>query len=175
MQVISGKYKRKKLKGFDLKKTRPTMNRVKESMFAMIQDYVKESTCLDLFAGSGALGIEALSMGALKCYFVDNDKSAVKVIKDNVKGISEPTFIINKDYWEALKYFKENQISFDLIILDPPYLKEDISEIIKTICDYHLIKDKGIIVVETNQDIKNYLLCIKSKKISDKLIKIYQK
>ena len=88
MQVISGKYKRKKLDGFKLNNTRPTMSRVKQSMFAMIQNNIK-GRVLDLFAGSGALGIEALSMGADSCYFVDIDKNAIKVINKNLENIEE--------------------------------------------------------------------------------------
>ena len=74
MRVISGKYKGKNLIGFDIDGTRPTMDRVKESLFASIQDYVSDSIVLDLFAGSGNLGIEAISNGASYCYFVDNNQ-----------------------------------------------------------------------------------------------------
>ena len=78
MRIISGKYKNKKLIGFDIEGTRPTMDRVKESVFGMIQNYLKNSVVLDLFAGSGSIGIEALSNGSSKCYFVDN--SNLKVV-----------------------------------------------------------------------------------------------
>ena len=83
MRVISGKYKGKNLIGFDIDGTRPTMDRVKESLFAMIQGYIKNSVALDLFAGSGSLGIEALSNGASGCYFVDNNKELIDIIKQN--------------------------------------------------------------------------------------------
>ena len=81
MRVISGKYKGTFLDGFDIAGTRPTMDRVKESMFAMIQTNLKNSVCLDLFAGSGSLGIEALSNGAKYCYFVDNSADIYKILK----------------------------------------------------------------------------------------------
>ena len=80
MRVISGKYKGKKLDGFNIEGTRPTMDRVKESMFALIQNEIKDAICLDLFAGSGSLGIEALSNGAKKCYFVDKNQIAIETI-----------------------------------------------------------------------------------------------
>ena len=73
MRVISGKYKGKNLIGFNIDGTRPTMDRVKESLFGMIQNHIKNSVVLDLFAGSGSLGIEAISNGAAKCYFIDNN------------------------------------------------------------------------------------------------------
>ena len=84
MRVISGKYKGKRINGYDIDGTRPTMDRVKESMFGTIQDYIKDSVVLDLFAGSGNLGIEALSNGALKGYFVDNNKKVIDTIKKNI-------------------------------------------------------------------------------------------
>ena len=175
MRIISGKYKRKQLKGFNIVGTRPTMDRVKESMFAMIQNQITNSICLDLFAGSGALGIEAISMGAKECYFVDNNKEAIKVINDNLKGIKEKTFVLNKDYKTTLKYFKTKQITFDLIILDPPYQTQDILSIIKQIDKYNLLKEDGLIIVETTLELIDYYPCVKTKKIGDKLIKIYKK
>ena len=81
MRVISGKYKGKNLIGFDIDGTRPTMDRVKESLFGIIQNYIKDSVVLDLFAGSGSLGIEALSNGASTCYFFDNNIELVNIIK----------------------------------------------------------------------------------------------
>ena len=80
MRIISGKYKGKKLDGFDIEGTRPTMDRVKESLFGIIQNNLKDSICLDLFAGSGSLGIEALSNGASACYFVDKNKQILNIL-----------------------------------------------------------------------------------------------
>ena len=108
MRVISGFLKKREIKGYDIDGTRPTMDRVKESMFAMIQDYIKEKICLDLFAGSGNLGIEAISNGAKKCYFVDNNKIAINTINENIKnlGIEKKCEVLHKDYMDALLYFK---------------------------------------------------------------------
>ena len=94
MRIISGKYKGKKLKGFNIEGTRPTMDRVKESLFAIIQNKLKESTILDLFAGSGALGLEAISNGAKTCYLIDNSKEAINIIKENSQNIEEDLYII---------------------------------------------------------------------------------
>ena len=95
MRIISGKYKGKYITGFDINGTRPTMDRVKESLFGMIQDYISDSSCLDLFAGSGSLGIEALSCGAKECYFVDNNINIINILKKNINTI-ENAFIIKK-------------------------------------------------------------------------------
>ena len=85
MKIISGKYKGKKIKGYDIEGTRPTMDRVKESIFGIIQGYVKDSVVLDLFAGSGSLGLEAISNGAKKLVLIDNNKKVCDVLKENIK------------------------------------------------------------------------------------------
>ena len=151
MKVITGKYKGKTLKGFDINGTRPTMDRVKESLFAMIQDYIKDSIVLDLFAGSGSLGIEAISEGCRKAYFVDNNNIAINTIKDNLKGVNEDFEVIKKDY---LSFLKEVSISFDIILLDPPY---DTNYIEKTLeylnNNLDLLNDNSLIVCETTKNI----------------------
>ena len=88
MRVISGKYKRCELKGFNIDGIRPTMDKVKESIFGMIQGLIPESVCLDLFAGTGSLGIEALSNGASTCYFFDNNTELINIIKKNTKDMT---------------------------------------------------------------------------------------
>jgi len=108
LRVISGKYKGKKLQGFDIDGTRPTMDRVKESLFGMIQNDISDSTCLDLFAGSGALGIEALSMGAKACYFTDHNDMAIKVLKENTNNV-EDAYIIKTDYKKYLNELEKTK------------------------------------------------------------------
>lgn len=174
MRVISGKYKGRILEGFDIKGTRPTMDRVKESMFASIQIYLKDSICLDLFAGSGSLGIEALSNGAKKCYFVDNNKIAIEKIKKNTLGI-ENKEIIQKDCFKALLEFK-NKVKFDLILLDPPYHDNLLNQILEKIVEYNLLNENGIIVCELeNETLNTNLTLIKEKKYGSKQVKIFTK
>ena len=180
MKVISGTLKGRNIKGYNIDGTRPTMDRVKESLFASINDYVKDSIVLDLFAGSGNLGIEAISNGSSKCYFVDNNKNCIKVINDNVNtfGISDKAYILNKDYRQALKYFRDNSIKFDLILVDPPYKYVIIKEIMDIVKDYQLLNNNGIIVLEYSMDkidevSGNYEL-LKYKKYGDKFISIYK-
>ena len=119
MRVISGKYKGKKLIGFDIIGTRPTMDRVKESLFGSIQNKVKDSVVLDLFAGSGSLGIEALSNGAKEGYFVDSGKEIGRILKQNLDGV-ENSFLYLMDYSSAIQKFQKENIQFDLVFLDPP-------------------------------------------------------
>ena len=175
MRVISGIYKGKKLIGHDINGTRPTMDRVKESMFAIIQNNIKNSITLDLFAGSGNLGIEALSNGASKCYFVDNNKIATDTIKKNTKDIDN-SIILNKDCFDALKYFKDNNIKFDLILLDPPYYDNLLNNVINKIDEYNLLNNDGLIVLEyENYELITNLEIIKQKKYGSKNVTILKK
>lgn len=173
MRVISGKYKGRKLKGFDIDGTRPTMDRVKESLFATIQSWVPGSKCLDLFAGSGALGIEALSMGASSCDFIDHNLISINTIKDNTLNIKEDYNIINIDY---KKYLKTTNKNYDIIFLDPPYQNKLINKSLKYIEEYDLLNEGGIVVCEyeVEEPVCNYKL-ISDKKYGTKKIKIYER
>lgn len=175
MRVISGKYKGKILEGFDIDGTRPTMDRVKESLFASIQKYIKDSSVLDLFAGSGSLGIEALSMGACECTFVDHNKIVYDILNKNTAGI-EGVKILKSDYNDALNNFKINNKKFDIILLDPPYSLNLINDCLKKIYDFDLLNNNGIIVCEFENEAvftDNFEL-IKEKKYSTKNVKVYK-
>lgn len=180
MRVISGKYKGKKIEGYDIEGTRPTQDRVKESLFAMIQEDLRDATVLDLFAGSGNLGIEALSNGAKLAYFVDCNPKCIEVLNKNIKDIEKDGVkVYNKDYLEALKYFYNEHIKFDIIFLDPPYHLECLDDIIQKIIEWDLLNIEGIIVCEYELDNfkENYstLELIKEKKYGYKNIRIYRK
>ena len=181
MRVISGKLKGRKINGYDIEGTRPTMDRVKESIFSSIQNYIEDSVVLDLFSGSGNLGIEAISNGASKCYFVDNNKKCINIIKDNIKqfDIEEYSFVIQNDYRKVLEYFKDNSIKFDIIFIDPPYKYEVINELIDIITRYNILNDNGIMVLEYSLDkiddnIDGYKL-LKYKRYGDKYVSIIKK
>ena len=122
MRVLTGKAKGKKLKVPSSKKVRPTTSRVKKSIFDKLGD-IEGLKVLDLFAGSGNLGIEALSKNALHVTFVEKDRTAIKLINENIVncGFENSTKVINSDYEKALKYLKRKEEKFDLIFIDPPY------------------------------------------------------
>lgn len=178
MKVISGKLKGRSIEGFNIEGTRPTMDRVKESLFATIQDSISESICLDLFSGSGNLGIEAISEGAKYSYLVDNNKKAINIIKNNVLklGIDNCVNILNMDYKKAIESLKN--VKFDIIFLDPPYKTNYIEESIKLITKYNVLRDNGIIICESDsldRIIYDGYKEIKSKKYGDKFIVILTK
>ena len=179
MRVISGKYKKCSLDGYNLEGTRPTMDRIKESMFALIQDKIKDSICLDLFAGSGALGIEALSNGAKCCYFVDNSSLAINTIKKNINSIrvTEPYYVIARDYKNALKYFQDQNIKFDLIFLDPPYKFDFINQVLDFLIKYELLSDDSIIICEYESEVFNNenFIITKERKYGSKKVVVLQK
>lgn len=178
MRVISGKYKGKNIIGYDIEGTRPTQDRVKESLFAMIQEDIIDSVCLDLFAGSGNLGIEALSNGGCKCYFVDKNRKCCEIINKNLDNI-ENGIVLNKDYNDALTYFKDQKIKFDLIFLDPPYNLDCLDIILNKVIEYNLLNEDGLIICEYEfnnfKDEYMSLELIKEKKYGYKNIKIYRK
>lgn len=175
MRVISGKYKGKNLIGFDIDGTRPTMDRVKESLFGIIQNNIKNSVVLDLFAGSGSLGIEALSNGASEVYFIDNNIELINIIKKNTSGMNEKMHIMKGDYKNALELIKNSNIKFDIIFLDPPYKLNLINDCLNKIVEYNLLNEDGIVVCEyETENIQNdKLKLIKDKKYGSKKIKIF--
>ena len=177
MKIISGFLRGREIKGYTIDGTRPTMDRVKESMFAIIQNYIKDSVCLDLFAGTGNLGIEAISNGAKKCYFVDKNKIATKIIKENIEKfeIQDKCEVLNKDYIDALDYFKENKIKFNIVFLDPPYDNHVINQIFKLLYQKRLLKREAIVVCEyLDEEIQTeYFEVQKSKNYGYKKVGIY--
>ena len=179
MRVISGKLKGRNIKGFDIDGTRPTMDRVKESIFGMIQSYVNDSIVLDLFSGTGNLGIEAISNGARLVYFDDKNNKCTKVIKDNLENFNvlENSIITNMDYKEALNYFKNNKIKFDIVFLDPPYKERIINEILNILLENDLLNNKAIVICELTLKeifINDKLKLLKDKKYGDKFVLVYK-
>lgn len=171
MRIISGSARGTKLVTLEGLETRPTLDRVKESIFNILQFDIKDKNILDLFAGSGALGIEALSRGASNAVFCDVSKKAVKIISTNLENtkLKEKSQIINKDFKEALQYIKNITQKFDIIFLDPPYKTDFAEKSLQYILEYDLLSNQGIIILET--DDKN-----KIENINKNLnIKIYDK
>jgi 16S rRNA (guanine(966)-N(2))-methyltransferase RsmD len=180
MKIISGIYKGRNIDGYNINGTRPTMDRVKESLFATIQNYIPESIVLDLFSGSGNLAIEALSQGANSAYAVDNNPIAYKTIKKNIDKIGVKSCqVLKMDYLLAVKELASKNLSFDIIFLDPPYNTDYIEKSIEYIDKYKLLSEDGIIVCENDKKDRiiypNTYEAIKEKKYGDKWVVILKK
>ena len=156
MRIVGGKY-RHRLISFpdDMAHTRPTKDRIREAVFSALGD-INGYRVLDLYAGSGAMGIEALSRGANHATFVDVSPLAIKTIKDNITSLkidnSEYEIIKNKDI-NAIEMFKQKGIQFDLVILDPPYELGEYEKIVELLIDNSLLSKNAIIVMEANRQI----------------------
>ena len=156
MKIISGNLKGRTIKEYQIEGTRPTMDRVKESLFAIIQNKVSNSIVVDLFAGSGNLGIEAISNGSKHCYFNDINRECVKAISKTIQNFDISNFatVLNKNWLECLKYLKSIDIKLDLVFLDPPYKMECLNEVIEKIVEYDLLNKEALVVCEISH---NYL------------------
>lgn len=150
MRVISGKARGLKLNTPKNEDVRPTTDRVKESLFNIINSYVMESSVLDLFAGTGSLGIECLSRGASKCVFVDNSKESIAIVKSNIKKarVEEQSVVLNLDFKDSINKLSVQKNKFDIIFMDPPYYKNMFIEAINRINSSELLSEDGILIVE---------------------------
>lgn len=150
MRVIAGKFKSRLLKSVDSNKTRPTTDKNKENLFNIIGPYFEGGICLDLFAGSGGLGIEAISRGMDELYSVDHQYKAYSVIKENIKSlkIEDIVHLYKMDYRKALGLFKDNNVKFDMVLLDPPYGMNINYDIINYLKDNNMLNNDCIIVIE---------------------------
>lgn len=150
MRVVSGEYKGRVIKAVKGSQTRPTTDKVKESVFHMLGPYFDGGSCLDLFAGSGSLGIEALSRGMDKAIFIDKSGQAIKTIKDNLHiiGDDKGTEIYRNDAFRAIDILAKKQVSFDLVIIDPPYDTIDINKLLKKLHEAKIVNKGGLIYAE---------------------------
>ncbi len=153
MRVITGEFRGRKLESPDTNDIRPTSDKVKEACFNILMNDIYGSVCCDLFAGTGSLGIEALSRGAERCYFGDNSREAVRLIKTNVAkcGAEERAVIINGDYKKVLKRIPEK---VDIFFLDPPYRSGVYERCLDAIAALDLLGEDGIIIAEHETKIK---------------------
>ena len=153
MRVIAGKARRTPLKTPKNLRTRPTSDRIKETLFNMLQPDIPGSIFLDLFSGSGGIGIEALSRGAKGCVFVDNDRDAINCLRDNLEKtkMTKESQIINRDVMTALRLL-DGKMVFDCIFMDPPYDQDIEQGVLDYLIKSKLIHDATLIVVEASMD-----------------------
>lgn len=156
MRVVAGLYKGHALKAVPGYSTRPTTDKVKEAIFNMIGPFFEGGTALDLFGGSGGLGIEALSRGIDKVIFVDRDGKAIQTIKANLAScrLEDRAEVYRNDAERALKAIKKRELTVDLLLLDPPYKAQKLKALIETVSEENLLAKTGIIVAEHSHDVQ---------------------
>lgn len=155
MRIISGKARGKKLKAPKNNDIRPTLDRVKESLFNIISPVIRDSVFLDLFCGSGAIGLEALSRGANMVYFIDNNDESLKLAKENIKSCSfdEDNYTINKT--DALSFISKSSsdnIKFDVIYMDPPYGFKKLDILLQEISRSDIMNPGSLLIAETDKN-----------------------
>ena len=153
MRVISGKARGTKLNSVDSLDTRPTLDRVKESLFNIIQNKIADTIILDLFAGSGAIGIEFISRGAKKAYFCEKTHNATKMIYQNLTKtkFENQSEVFEMDYKKCLLELAKRNEKFDIIYIDPPYKANIAADAINQIISLDLLKKDGVMIIETDE------------------------
>jgi 16S rRNA (guanine(966)-N(2))-methyltransferase RsmD len=148
VRVISGKAKGRKLKAPS--RARPLTDQAKEALFNILKDRVVDTCFLDLFAGSGAVGIEALSRGARLAFFVELNRQAVRVIRDNLEttGFSDQAEVYAVDALRALNIFGRKEAKFDIIYIGSPYDSPVLAKVMEKLGETGLLKGKGVVIAE---------------------------
>lgn len=152
MRIIGGTMRGTKLYTLEGDNTRPTLDRVKEALFSKINFELQDAIVLDLFSGSGSLGLEAISRGAQKSFLCDNSKDAIKIINQNIEKTrtKEKILLFNMDYQKTLLEIEKKEIKFDIVFLDPPYKTDFAEDAAKQIVEKGLLSENGLIVLETD-------------------------
>ena len=150
MRIIGGEYRGRKIKSPPFDTVRPTKDRVREAVFSIIAEKVPGSSALDLFSGSGAYGLEALSRGAKECVFIEKDPKCADVLKENITllRLGNSSEIMTMDVLESMKPLKDGDKKFDIIFSDPPYNYNINKKLLIMIYQYDILKPSGALVVE---------------------------
>ena len=181
MRIIAGKARGRKLISPATMETRPTLDRVKEAMFSSIQSYIPEAVVVDVFSGTGSLGLEAASRGAREVYLFDKSSVTFPLLKQNVENLKFQDFCfpINTDSYAGLKQLSSQGKKFNIIFIDPPYCKEMIPEAMKIVKENEMLKEDGIIVtkidtIEAIYDGYENIKLTKSKKYGNTTVCYYK-
>ena len=150
MRIISGEFRGRKLKKLEGMDIRPTSDRVKESLFNMLGTSLMDCAFLDLFAGTGGVGIEAYSRGASKVVFIDESQNSIKVLKSNLEMLKliDKVEVYNTDYINAISKLALNNRKFNIIFIDPPYLKGFAQDALVQINESKILNEEAVIVIE---------------------------
>ncbi|MCO0831717.1 16S rRNA (guanine(966)-N(2))-methyltransferase RsmD [Fructobacillus sp. W13] len=181
MRVIAGRFGGLRLEAVKGRETRPTTDKVKEAIFSMLMPYLNGGTALDLYAGTGGLGIEAVSRGMSSATLVDKQKAALAVIEKNIeKTHAEDSFTVMKTAASAaLQRLVAAGQSFDLVLLDPPYAKEKLKKDIDQMIEGGLLKKGAVLMLESDQvadlpEANEQLTLLKQKDYGITRVSLYQ-
>lgn len=181
MRIIAGTARGRKLLSPENMETRPTLDRIKESMFSIIQMRIPEATVLDVFAGTGSLGLEAASRGAKECHLIDKSPITFPLLKKNIENLKfeENCKCYNMDSYDALKMFSRDKKVFDIIFIDPPYMKDMIPKAIEIIYENNLLDRNGLIVtkIDTREELyegNNYIVKVDHRKYGNTTVCFYR-
>ena len=154
MRVIAGKAKRISLAAPPGMDTRPTTDRIKETLFNMLQSSLADSLFLDLYAGSGAIGIEALSRGARQAVFVEQDRAAIRCIKENLERtrLAEEAVVCQAEVLKEIRRLEQDGLVFDIIFLDPPYRKGEEERVLRCLSRSTIVDKETLLVVEAARE-----------------------
>jgi len=148
MRIISGIYKGRRLKSSDDLSIRPTTDRVKEYIFNILQDFPQDKTIVDVFSGSGSLGLEALSRGANHVTFVEMASSSISILKQNIEHVKIPKDMYSIFQKDALSFMKKPYPAADLCLMDPPFKYSSLQELVNSFFENKGLKEGGILVLE---------------------------
>lgn len=175
IRVAGGIYKGRELQTLRGMETRPTTGRVREAIFSILQHDIADAAVLDLFSGSGALAIEAISRGAASAVLVEKHGKAAGIIKSNLKKLNLSLRILVEDYQKALKRLEEEGAAFDLIFADPPYALISPDELAEELMKYSLVKPGTMLILEHAGNIQPADdRVIKTRRFGDSAITIYR-
>lgn len=179
MRIISGKYRGHKLVAFDAANIRPTTDRVKEDIFNLMAMYVDGAMVLDLFSGTGSLGLEALSRGCEHVDFVDSHMKSIQILKENIHKLKVPAESYKIIKSDALKFIQKNPIDYDLILIDPPFTKTMADEVMTALGKADLGPFKFICIESTKHEkiedqYGDVIRLYKRKSYGDKNLSVYK-
>lgn len=170
MRIIAGTAKNKKIKSQSGHNVRPTLERVKESLFSILQPYINDSVFLDLYGGTGSIALEAISRGAKRAIIIEKNGEAIRIIIKNVNnlGFEDKCRAYKNEVIRAIEILSNKRETFDIIFMDPPYKDEVCKEVIEKISNFNLLKENGLIIAEHHIKEKLPEIIGKFKKIDER-------
>lgn len=176
MRITGGKFRGRPLKAARGLVSRPTTDKIRQSIFNILMNDIENRDVLDIFAGSGALGIEAISRGAATAVLIESGHQQVQAIKSNIKSLGLDIRLIKSDYKAACHLLSEEEKQFDIIFADPPYEKYTPTDIADVAMRYNLLRDEGLLIIEHKSGLESEndsLILLKRKKFGQTEVSFY--